>query len=61
MKRFDIAIKVIQDEIYRVIGKVATAAVEKGQDPSYAVRAQKAKNLKQAIEILSNHEKNKSV
>lgn len=61
MKRFDTAIKVIQDEIYRVIGKVATDAFDKGHNPSYSVRIQKAKHLKQAIEILLNHENNKWV
>lgn len=61
MKRFDVAIKVIQDEIYRVIGKVATDAVDKGHNPSYAMRIQKAKNLKEAIEVLLNHKRNKSV
>lgn len=61
MKRFDVAVKVIQDEIFRVVGKVATDAVDKGHNPSYAVRIQKVKNLKEAISVLANHERNKSV
>lgn len=61
MKRFDAAIKVIQDEIYRVIGKVANDAVDKGHNPSYATRVTKAKHLKEALGILLDHERNKSV
>lgn len=61
MKRFDIAIKVMQDEIYRVVGKVASDAADKGYNPSYAVKIQKAKHLKEAINILLKHERNKGV
>lgn len=61
MKRFDVAVKVIQDEIFRVVGKVATDAVDKGHNPSYALRIQKVNNLKEAIDVLSNHERNKCV
>jgi hypothetical protein len=61
MKRFDRAIKVLNDEKFRVIGKVATDAVEKKHNPIWAVRSSMAKYLNEAIEILENHERNKSV
>ena len=61
MKRFDRAIKVLTDEKHRIIGKVATDAVEKGHNPSYAVRGSMARYLNEAIKILEDHERNKSV
>ena len=61
MKRFDRAIKVLQDEKFRIIGKVATDAVEKGHNPSYATSSRMAKNLNEAMEILKNHPTNKHV
>jgi hypothetical protein len=61
MKRFDRAIKVLADEKYRITGKVATDAIDKGHSPAYAVRTQMVKNLNEAIAILEKHERNKYV
>lgn len=61
MKRFERAIKVLKDEQWRIIGKVAEDSVNKGHNPAYSVRAEMAKNLKEAIDILQNHERNKYV
>lgn len=61
MKRFDRAIKVLNDEKFRIIGKVATDAVDKGHNPRYAVRENMAQYINEAIEILKNHERNKCV
>ena len=61
MKRFDRSIKVLQDEIYRVTGKVAHDAVDKGHNPAYATKILMVKCLKDAISILTNHETNKFV
>lgn len=61
MKRFDRSIKVLQDEIFRVIGKVATEAVSNRQDPSYSTNVLVVRCLKEAIEVLKNHERNKYV
>jgi hypothetical protein len=61
MKRFDRAIKVLTDEKYRVTGKVALDAVDKGHSPAYAVRASMVQYINEAIEILQKHERNKSV
>ena len=61
MKRFDRAIKVLNDEKFRVAGKVAFEAVEKGHSPGYAVKKTMVKHLIEAIEVLEKHERNKSV
>jgi hypothetical protein len=61
MRRFDFAIKAIQNEIYRDIGKVATKAVENKHDPTMGVRARKVLHMKEAIEILQEHQRNKAV
>jgi hypothetical protein len=61
MKRFHYAIKAINDEILRHIGKVAVDAVDKNHNPAYATRTEKVKRLKKAIDILENHPDNKSV
>lgn len=61
MKRFDRAIKVLTDEKFRIIGKVATDAVDKNHDPRYAVRSKMAEYINDAIKVLANHERNKSV
>jgi hypothetical protein len=61
MKRFDRAIKVLSDERFRIIGKVADDAVNKKHNPSYAVRARMAIYLTEAIDILGKHERNKNV
>lgn len=61
MKRFDRAIKVLGEEKFRIIGKVASDAVDKGHSPAYAARTSMAKYLNEAIEILEKHERNKSV
>lgn len=61
MKRFERAIKVLKDEQWRIIGKVAEDSVDKGLNPRYATRAVMAKNLKEAMDILQNHERNKFV
>lgn len=58
MKRFYYAIKAIEDEMLRSIGKVATKCVEKGHNPMIAIQERKVKNLKQAIEILQEHKEN---
>lgn len=38
MKRFDRAIKVMRDEVFRITGKVAIDAVEKGHSSTAYVR-----------------------
>lgn len=61
MKRFHYAIKAIDNEMLRIIGKVATQAVEKGHDPTYSLKMLRVKNLKEAIKILEEHERNTHV
>jgi hypothetical protein len=61
MKRFDRAIKVLTDEKYRVIGKVAFDAVEKGHSPAYSVRISMVKYIQEAIDLLQNYERNNHV
>lgn len=61
MKRFERAIKVLNDEKFRITGKVAFNAVEKGHSPAYATRIMMVKNIMEAIEILEKHERNKNV
>lgn len=61
MKRFDRAIKVLNDEKFRITGKVAFDAVDKGHNPSYSVRQSMVQYIVEAIEILEKHERNKKV
>lgn len=58
MRRFDRSLKVLQDEIFRVTGKVAIDAIDKGQSPAYATRGAMVRNLKEAIKILTEHPRN---
>jgi hypothetical protein len=58
MKRFHFAIRAIESDILKHIGKVATKAVSNGHDPMYALRVEKVKRMKEAIGILENHERN---
>lgn len=61
MKKFDRAIKVLNDEKFRIIGKVATDEVENGRNGKIAVRARMATYLNEAIKILLEHPTNKGV
>lgn len=60
MKRFDIATKVLNDELLRQVGKSAQIFVEWGR-VELAVTTKHVKNLKRAIQILNSHEENKSI
>lgn len=61
MKRFEFAIKALDNEILRVVGKVAMDYNEKGLSPKLACSHSKVKHLKEAIKILEDHERNKAV
>lgn len=62
MKRFHFAIKAIESEIFRHVGKVVMEASNNNiNDMMIETRSSKIKNLKRAIEILNNHEDNKNV
>ncbi len=61
MKRFDKAIKAIQSERYRIIGKAATDYTTTGINTSYALQVADAKRMSEAIKILEEHERNKVV
>lgn len=58
MKRFDYAIKAIEQEKLRVIGKYCSELVEHKHDPTLALKREKVKNLNEAILILSEHPRN---
>ena len=62
MKRFHFAIRAIQNDILKHIGKVALNAVEKKHnDVIYGYRCEKVKRMKEAIRILEEHERNNHV
>lgn len=61
MKRFHFAIKALEVEKQRSVGKIAIKAAENKHDPIWALESQKVKNLNKAIEILTNHELNVGV
>lgn len=64
MKRFEKAIKVLQDELYREAGRVAVSYVDNkhiDNPVELATRTAKVRNLKEAIKILEEHERNKNV
>lgn len=61
MRRFDIAIRVLKDEINREVGKVALAYQKKNIDPILSIRSKRCETLKEAIKILTEHERNKSI
>lgn len=60
MKRFEPAIKVINDEVLRQVGKAAQEFAEH-KAVHLATQTRKVKALKRAISILENHEENKCV
>jgi hypothetical protein len=62
MKRFHFAIRAIEKDILRHIGKVTVDAVEKKHDDIlYGYRSDKVQNMREAIKILEEHDKNKFV
>jgi hypothetical protein len=58
MKRFHYAIKAIENEMLRSIGKVATKHFDRGHDPMLALQENKVLNMKKAIKILEEHKDN---
>lgn len=58
MKRFDYAIKAIEQEKLRVIGKYASELAEQKHDPMLALKRSKVMNLTEAIEVLTKHHRN---
>ncbi len=58
MKRFHFAIKALELEKQRSVGKIAIKCIESNHDPMFALEASKVKNINKAIEILTNHELN---
>ncbi len=62
MKRFDIAMQAIQDELYRRAGKAAVSYSKNKNVPiELAAETMVVKNLQEAIDILKSHERNKFV
>lgn len=61
MRRFHFAIKALNDELLRCVGKAAVRYVEKGINPNIAVNENKVRNLKKAIKILEDHPENTNV
>lgn len=61
MKRFHYAIKAIDDEIFRCVGKVTTKYVYDNINPMLALQENKVRNLKLAKKILEDHPENKHV
>jgi hypothetical protein len=60
MKRFDKAIKVLQDELYREAGKASIEFAKHGR-VELSSQTMRCQNIKKAIDILQNHESNKLV
>lgn len=60
MKRFDRAIRVINDEMLRMAGKAAQDFVEHGRI-ELALETKEVECLKEAILILKEHHRNKFV
>lgn len=58
MKCFHFAIKAIENEMLRSIGKVATKHFDKGHDPMLAIQEKKVLNMKRAIKVLEEHKDN---
>jgi hypothetical protein len=61
MKRFEYAIKAIEHEKLRVIGKYVDESVKNNHDPLMALERSKVKHLNEAIEILTEHHRNNHV
>lgn len=61
MKKYHYAIKAINDEMLRCVGKVATKAHDRNLNPLLALQETKVMHLKEAIKILENHIDNKHV
>lgn len=61
MKRFDKAIKLLKNYLYRLTAKAAIECLEKNWPMKMINAKTELKNLKEAIEILEKHERNKHV
>lgn len=61
MKRFDRAIKVLKDEKFRIIGKVACDYHDRQTPIGLSVRTRMARYINEAIKILQEHPTNKQV
>jgi hypothetical protein len=59
MKRFEFAIKAINNEILRHVGKVAINYYDKKIPLRLSILERKVKHLKEAIKILEDHPNNK--
>lgn len=63
MRRFDQAIRAIQNELYREAGRVVLKynLGNEMQQVEMAARTKNVENLKEAMKILQQHERNKYV
>lgn len=60
-RRFDKAIRALNNEKMRIVGKVASSYLEKNVWIDLAFKTSEVKNINEAIIILEAHKRNKAV
>lgn len=59
MAKFDKAIKLLEQERFRIIGKTVSQYVDKHQNVTWAVNMESVKEIQDAIDILKKHQPSK--